>query len=369
MQVGSIATVDMKGNKKTLTQLWLGIINGLAWSPSGDEILFTAAAYGLTTSLYSVNRSGRQRLIAHLPGNFGVSDAAPGGRLLMGHTVVSVALFYLPTVDSKETDLYWHDDSVIQDISHDGKSLLFSESGDATRSGEDYVTYLRGTDGSAAVRLGAGAPLEISPDGKWAMVLGSARAPSQLVLLPTGTGEARPLTHDVIHHLGAAWTPDGKRIVFVGNEPGHRIRYYAQSVDGGSPQAITPENVSFSSNDPVTISPDGKSVAVAGLDGKIVLYPINDGAPRAVPKLADGFAPLRWCPGNSLLVYQAGGVPVKILRVDIETGEQSVWKELAPANRTGLTGINQVRVGADCESSAYSAVYNPSELWIADGLR
>ncbi len=69
--------------------------------------------------------------------------------------------------------------------------------------------------------------------------------PSQLVLLPTGTGEARPLTHDGIHHQGAAWTPDGKRIVFVGNEPGHRIRYYVQSVDGGPPRAITPENVSF----------------------------------------------------------------------------------------------------------------------------
>ncbi len=80
------------------------------------------------------------------------------------------------------------------------------------------------------------------------MVLGSTRAPSQLVLLPTGTGEARPLTHDGIHHQGAAWTPDGKRIVFVGNEPGHRIRYYVQSVDGGPPRAITPENVSFNNS-------------------------------------------------------------------------------------------------------------------------
>ena len=175
--VGSLATVDAKGNKKTLTQFWLGIINGLAWSPTSDEILFTAAAYGVTTSLYAVNRSGRQRLIAHLPGWFSILDAAPDGRLLMAHTVASSTLFYLPTVDSKETDLYWHDFSQLSDISRDGKALLFSEAGDATRSGEDYVTYLRGTDGSAAVRLGPGFPLEISPDGKWAMVLGSiARA-------------------------------------------------------------------------------------------------------------------------------------------------------------------------------------------------
>jgi dipeptidyl aminopeptidase/acylaminoacyl peptidase len=360
----------MKGNKKTLTELWLGSITGLAWSSSGDEILFTAAVYGFTNSLYAVNRSGRQRLIAHLPGSFGVSDVAPGGRLLMGHTVVSVALFYLPAVDSEETELYWHDSSVISDISRDGKVLLFSEGGDATRSGEDYVAYLRGTDGSAAVRLGRGYPLEISPDGKWAMVLGSTRVPSQLVLLPTRTGEARPLSRDGIHHQGAAWTPDGKRVVFVGSEPGHRIRYYVQSIDSGPPRAITPENVSFSTADPITISPDGRSVAVAGLDGKIVLYPLDDGAPRAVPKLAAGFAPLRWCPGNrSLLVHHAGDVPVKILRVDVETGEQTLWKEWALANRTALTGISSIRVRADCQSSAYSAGYQPSELWIVDGLR
>jgi eukaryotic-like serine/threonine-protein kinase len=366
--IGSVATVDTQGNKKTLTQFWLGTIYALAWSSSGDEILFAAAAYSFTTSLYAVSPSGRQRLIAHLPGNFSVFDVAPDGRLLMWHGVTSDALFYFPKVDSKETDLYWHDASILTDISRDGKFLLFAEAGDATRSGEDYVTYLRGTDGSAAVRLGPGLPLEISPDGKWALVLGSSRAPSQLVLLPTGTGEARPLTHDAIHHQGAAWTPDGKRIVFVGNEPGHRIRYYVQSLDGGPPRAITPENVSFNSLDPVTISPDGTSVAVAGLDGKIVLYPLDSGAPRTVPKLSDGFAPLRWCPGNSLMVYHAGDVPVKIVRVDVLTGGQTLWKELAPANRTALYLIAELRVGADCQSSAYTVFYQPSELWIADGL-
>jgi Tol biopolymer transport system component len=281
----------------------------------------------------------------------------------------STSLFYLPTVDSKETDLYWHDSSFAVDISRDGKSILFVEGWDATRSGEDYVTYLRGTDGSAASRLGPGFPQAISPDEKWAMALGSGRPPYQLVLLPTGTGEARPLTHDAIHHQGAAWTPDGKRIVFVGNEPGHRLSYFVQSVDGGPPRAITPENVSFNNFDPVTVSPDGKSVAVAGLDGKIQLYPLDNGAPRPVPKLADGFVPLRWCQDNSLMVYQGEDAPVKILRVNVETGEQTLWRELAPANRTEVIPGFVIRVGADCKSSAYSAQYGLSELWIVDGMR
>ena len=367
--IGAVATVDTKGNKKTLTQVWLGLLESLAWSYSGDEIIFAAAAYGNTTSLYSVNRSGRQRPIAHFPGALDVLDVAPDGRLLMTHEVASFSLFYQPTADSKETDLYWHDFSSLSDISRDGKALLFSEAGDAARSGEEFISYLRGADGSAAIRLGPGFPLELSPDGKWAMVLGSTRAPSQLVLLPTGAGETRSLTHDAIHHQGAAWTPNGKSIVFVGNEPGHRIRYYMQNVDGGVPRTITPENVSFNASDPVTISPDGKSVAVAGSEGKIMLYPLDEGAPRVLPKLANGLVPLRWCQDNSLMVYQPGEVPLKIFRVNADTGKQTLWREIAPSNRTALNAVFTVRVGWNCQSSAYSAEYVPSELWIADGLR
>jgi hypothetical protein len=100
-----------------------------------------------------------------------------------------------------------------------------------------------------------------------------------------------------------------------------------------------------------------------------MLYPLDDGVPRAVPKLAGGFTPLRWCPGNSLMAFRRGDVPVKILRADVETGKQTLWKEWAPAYRTGLTGIPEIRVGADCQSSAYSAQYFPSDLWIVDGLR
>jgi hypothetical protein len=57
-------------------------------------------------------------------------------------------------------------------------------------------------------------------------------------------------------------TPDGKRIVFIGSEPSRGIRYYVQNLDHGPPRAITPENVAFSGHDPVTISPDGRFVAV-----------------------------------------------------------------------------------------------------------
>jgi hypothetical protein len=141
-------------------------------------------------------------------------------------------------------------------------------------------------------------------------------------------------------------------------------------LDRGAPRAISPENVSFYFGNPVVISPDGGSVAAAGLDGKITLYYLDGGAPRSVPKLADGSAPLRWCPDSrSLLVRQAGNLSAKIFRVDLQTGNQVLWKEWAPVYRTGIAAVTRVRVGADCQSSAYSALHSPSELWVASGLR
>jgi eukaryotic-like serine/threonine-protein kinase len=367
---GSLATVDMQGRKKTLSGYWRGYIGGLVWSQGGDEILFAAAPLGITGSLYAVNRSGRQRLVERVQGFFSVLDVAPDGRVLLARTAASASLFYQGPRASDATDLYWHDFSEIADVAHDGKTLLFAEGGDSARSGEDFISYIRHTDGSASVRLGRGYPLALSPDSKWAMVLGSTEAPSQLLLLPTGVGEARQLTHDRIHHQGAAWTPDGKRIVFVGNEPGHGIRYYVQNLDGGLPTAITAENVAFNLYDPLTISPDGGFVAVNNLDGRIALQPLDGGAPRFVTKLEDGSEPLRWCPdGRSLMLYHSADVSTKIMNVDVDTGKQTLWRELAPAYKSGLANIVGVRVGSDCQSYAYSALYASSDLWVARGLR
>jgi hypothetical protein len=55
--------------------------------------------------------------------------------------------------------------------------------------------------------------------------------------------------------------------------------------------------------------------------------------------------------------------------VEVQTGEQTMWKEWSPGNRTGLNSMTAIRAGADCQSSAYSAFYTPSDLWIANGLR
>ncbi len=87
----------------------------------------------------------------------------------------------------KERDLSWLDWSTPNDLTADGKTVLFSESGEG--GGPKYAVYLRKTDGSPAIRLSDGAGMALSPDGKWALAR-SNTTPAPLVLLPTGVGEA-----------------------------------------------------------------------------------------------------------------------------------------------------------------------------------
>jgi hypothetical protein len=90
---------------------------------------------------------------------------------------------------SRERDLSWLDGSMAWDLSADGSALILEESwegGGAARS-----IYMRGTDGAPAVRLGEGVPLALSPDKQW--VLSTPVAANQLVVLPTGAGQAKTL--------------------------------------------------------------------------------------------------------------------------------------------------------------------------------
>jgi len=61
--VGSVAVVDLAGNKKTLASGWT-TTQGLAWSPNGEEIWFTATKLGAIRGLYAATPAGQLRQLA-----------------------------------------------------------------------------------------------------------------------------------------------------------------------------------------------------------------------------------------------------------------------------------------------------------------
>ncbi len=360
---GSVAVVDLGGQKKTLSTGWEAE-DGLAWSPQGDEIWFTAVAGGLGRALFAVTLSGRQRTILGVPGGLTLQDITPNGRVLLTFDKESLGMSGMGAGDTTERDLSWFDWTLVGDISPDGKWVLFDEEGELT--GPNYAVGLRKMDGSPPVRLGEGNACGLSPGGKWAVATFPG-TPQRLTLLPTGPGEPKEIQVPGIEHygLGAQFLPDGRHLVFGGSEPGHAMRTYVLDVEGGKPRPITPEGI-----EATIVSPNGKYVAGLDAERKVAIFPIEAGEPRTIPNLPGAFSPSQWAPdGLSLYVYRRDEVPARIYRVDIETGRQQLFKQIVPADPAGVQRIAVVRMTADAKSYAYSYYRVLSELYIVDGLK
>ena len=192
---------------------------GLAWSPVWRRECGSRAP--IRGSARALEAATLDRTCAHgascARGSCPLGDVGADGRALLVHENARRGIFGLAPGETKERDLSWLDWSQPVALSEDGKTLLVTEEADG--GGPGYSVYLRKTDGSPAVRLGGGEALALSPDGKWVIAQRLNPSPAQLVLMPTGAGEARALTNDAIMHLGAAFVGMGKQFVFTGFEP------------------------------------------------------------------------------------------------------------------------------------------------------
>ena len=359
---GAVAVVDLAAKKTTLCTGW-DSIQGIAWSPGGDEIWFSATRTGGDRSLYAVNLSGTVRLLARVPGELTLLDVRRDGSVLLTRGNDRAGLIGLAPGETKERDLSWLDWSVPGDLSADGRTVLFGETGEG--GGPKYAVYLRKTDGSPAIRLSDGIGLGLSPDGKWALTRPNT-VPAPLMLQPTGVGEASPLSHDSINHLWARWLPDGKHIVFSGNEPGHGFRFYLESPEESKPHPISPEGV----NPSVVISPNGDFVASMGPDHKTYLYPVHGGEPVLVPGTETDEIPTGWsADGRSVYVFRFGEIPAKVFQVELSTGKRKLWKELVPADAAGIDTIRGITLTPDARAYVYGYIRTLSDLYLVDGLK
>ena len=360
---GSISVVDTTGKKRDLTKGWYSV-QGLAWANSGQEVWFTGTKTGVARSLFAVSLAGAERLVARIPGTLTVQDVSSTGRVLLARETWRRELMGLRAGETRERNLSWQDYSYPAGLSDDGETLLFDEEGEA--GGYNYAVFIRKTDGSPAVKLGPKLAVALSPDGKW-VVSQTTTAPSQLVLLPTGPGDARPLTNDSLAHAWAHWMPDGRRLIFAGSEQGKGNRFYLLGLEGSPPKPISGEGVDALQ---FAISRDGHNVAGIGPDGKGYLYPVEGGDARPIPGFEEGEVPIAWTTdGKAMFVTRPGERPARIMRLDVTTGQRTLWKELMPLDSAGVQNIGPIRITPDGKSYVYGFQRRLSDLYVVEGLK
>jgi Tol biopolymer transport system component len=344
-----IDVLDAAGHRTPLAKGFT-FVDALAWHPSGREIWFDAVDAQDRAGIFAVDLSGRVRLVAPTTDLEVLHDIAKDGSVLVERELSTREIDF-SSDGGRERDLSWLDQSELACLSADGRTLLFSESGEG--GGPNGSVYLRATDGSPAVRLGDGRAQDLSPDGKWALTVVTSNGAANLVLLPTGAGEPKAVPAEGLQVLGGGFLPpDGKRIGFIGIEAGHRARAYVMDLAGGKPVAFTPEGVTNGAG----LSPDGKTMAATGPDERPRLYPISGGGePRLIPGLEPKDVPIQWSSdGQYLTIARYGELPLKLYRYTLATAKKALWKELMPSDRTGLVRIENVAVTRDGKSYAYS---------------
>ena len=362
---GTVSVVDLNGKKSDLTERWASAI-GAAWSPSADEIWFTATATGFSRSLRGVSLSGKMRELLSAPGTLTLHDVGAGGRALISRDALRAGAIGFAPGEAKERDLSWQDWTVVTDLSEDGKTMLFIEAGEA--GGGEYAVFTRETNGTSAVRLGQGSAYSLSRDGKWALVLRQNLSPPDFVLLPTGVGQLRNVpTGKVIPSVGV-FMPDSNRIVLEGHEAGHGVRLYTAKLDGGDMHAITSEGYSLGSG-ARSISEDGRQLAVASSNG-VAVVSIEGGEPHLIPGSQPGENALRWGrEGNSLFVGMRGETSCPVSKLNIQTGARIPWKTVAPADLAGVVGVTCPKIAADEEHYVFGYTRNLSDLFLVEHLK
>jgi dipeptidyl aminopeptidase/acylaminoacyl peptidase len=300
--------------------------------------------------------------VLRIPSALRIHDIFRDGRVLMSQESMRRILFGLGPGESRERELTWLDWGLPSDLSLDGKLMLFSEEGEG--GGPNYSVYVRKTDGSDAVRLGEGTAWALSrPDAKWALATPTSR-PAPIMLLPTGPGEARQITHDSLDHLSAGWLPDGRHVFFVARDPGGKARTYLQDLDGSAPRPLAPEGVRG-----LLVSPDGKLLLARNPDQKLSIYPITGGTPVAVVGAAEDDVPIGWeLDSHTIYITSRNLVPAPVFKLDTVTGRRTLWREFAPADRSGVRNIATISLTPDGKYYVYGVTHILADLYVIDGL-
>ncbi|HEX2458432.1 MAG TPA: protein kinase, partial [Vicinamibacterales bacterium] len=318
------------GKAVSRSQKWASnVADGLAWTPDGHEVWFTASEVAGHAAIHAMTLDGRERVVHRAMGSVRILDIAPDGRALLSNDSFRADMSLVDTERPGERDLTWKDWSRPAALSDDGKTVAFGDLSRISMNGASS-SYIRNTDGSSAVKLGdSGSAKALSPDGKWVLTSAPSAEP-RLTLVPTGAGEPRTLDRGRVVEFnammnGSRFTPDGAQIVFVGKEANRPRRVFIQKIDAGPPEPITPEGAYGA----MVVSHDSRHIIVRDPKGQLTKYAVAGGTPTAVAGAVPGDQPLAWSPdAESIWVLHRPPFPAKIFRIDLRSGQRTLWGEV-----------------------------------------
>lgn len=362
---GHVSVVDLTGSARQVTDdLYMSW--GLAWHPRTGEIWYSAAPVnarqGQGAMIYGVSTGAEPREVFSAPGTAFLHDIAADGTVLMTHEIFRRRI--VGHIDGSNRDLSWFDWSFPMCLSADGRTLLFEEQG--TASGGRNSIYVRGTAGEPAVRLDEGRARDLSRDGTRVLAL-TNDTPGKVLLIPTGAGAVHeiPVT-GIDHFVSARFLPGEDEIVVIGSRGSEGLRLWRASVNGGEAQPLSDEG--FASWFFVAVSPDGEWIAAIGADQVPALYPVHAGSIRKIKGAQAGESPVCWPRDHHLFVCRREEKRSVVFDLNLETGEKTLVREMAPIDPAGVHGVFPIHFANDPDNYVFGYRLMLSSLFLATGI-
>ena len=190
------------------------------------------------------------------------------------------------------------------------------------------------------------------PSPKWVIVTSDDTLPlaGQLVMLPTGVGDARRLPARKNFVVRPKVFPDGKRILFTERTTDGKRQAYIMSLETGEANPVLPPGVIGTA-----ISPDGKYIAgLAISDRTSKIYDLTDGSPHPIRGLQPDERVMAWGdPPLPLYVSLESGPSLDLFRLDPITAQRKLWRHLTPSDPAGVRMVADIYNGIAPGAQAY----------------
>jgi serine/threonine protein kinase len=372
--------LDREGEPHPLAPESANSLQGLVWSPDGRAIWYSEFVFGAGGVLWSVRPGGQPRAVFTSPTGLRIQDIAADGRALLTASDTRAEIVGLLAGQEREQRYEgWNDDS-IGGIAADG-SMFAANQQQSNEEGE-YSAYVRSADGSAAIRLGQGFVLGMSPDGHWVFLQRMTRDRNQLQLFPTGPGHPYVLdlgtVTPVTSVLSLLTCSLNGRAAFTGRNGAGEAHPYVLDLDtlglregedaATVPLGVVPRQLGPAGAKGALISPDGTRVASLAPDSTIVIYPVDGGDPVPVPGLVRGELPLQWTLGGQALLVWDHVLPARIVRVRISDGQREPALEIMPQDPAGVL-YGQIILAPGGKHYVYRYRRDLSTLFLVSDLR
>ncbi len=358
---GEVRIVQVDGSDSHAVSPTFESVAGLAWSGLKDEIWFTAAKESIySTSLWTTTAGGRLQCAYSFPDYLQLQDVSGDQCLLTSETGDTKLLVRRAAAAAAE--LSWLGSSMVTDLSHDGKSVLFI---DGTADQNSLGTWVRPLDGGEAVRVADGQFASFSPSDQEVVTTTPGRSsPAQVVLVSLGSGSARTLTTEKVVHSFPAFL--GPETVLFGRAMNGRNEIWEVPSDGGSERRVV------AGCDKPAGSPSGREFLCIGGERDNVLFvspriPGQEPVLRRVYELPSGarFVYARWSSTGQRIYL------VTTLRriVTIDAGRGSVVGDdpVSLGESIRADSLLGAALSGDAALQAFSVSHLGSQLYLFKG--